>query len=229
MKYVKIACLVCWLPFSTAFATVMIPKTSTDLTAQADVIFLGRVDSHVVALQTMPIIGRMPVTTYTVAVREVLKGDLTAGAPFQFTQAGGTLPPGAVPSGSGMVMAPRGAPIGYDDGREYLLFLQHLPNGLWAPVGAMQGQFTVHTNADGSKSLINALSVEIATVPNATASGGATTAKNAAPSAGEHEIPLDHVRTIVRSVTAPGAGGATPRASVTPTNPTPTVAPSMGH
>lgn len=165
-------CCVCALLLASQRADALsIRETPVDeMTTRATVIVIGTVQGQV-SQQEKDQFGRpRQVTTWTLLPTEVLKGKPTVGAPFTWRQVGKS----------------------YEVGKEYLLFLLHLPKfDLWTPVGTFQGRFQITTNTDGSKSVTNG--VTTFSVEDAGQAKGA-----AAGRARRRVVPLSRLRDLIQ-------------------------------
>ncbi len=119
---------------------------------QADVAFTGtctKAESQI--MQKPGIKGGLLVTTYTFNVTEVLKGDVPST--FSFAQWGAPRDE-AYRLGKPIIYGP---PL-YEIGKEYTLFLTSTSRlGLRAPVGLVQGQFTVVKGPEGKVQVVNGI------------------------------------------------------------------------
>ncbi len=171
---------------STAHATSLRGVSLDEMVARADVIFIGTAVQQTTASRPGPL-GPLTVDQWTFQVAEVLKAKeayaakLKAGAPFVFAQ------------------ARHGVPYALD-GKEYCLYLIDLGNGLWAPVGMIQGVFEIIINADGTKAVKNRLNNQL--LFRGSTLQSASVAKGARPSleAGSGAIPLSAFKELVQTL-----------------------------
>jgi hypothetical protein len=120
-----------------ARATVMVPLDVRAMTARADRVVRGVVESQAARLDE----HKRIVTDVRVRVSRVYKGSAAAGDVVVITREGGSL------GGIGMRVA--GAPE-FSDGEEVLVFVQARGGATWT-VGMAQGKLAVTTGGDGKK------------------------------------------------------------------------------
>ena len=133
---------------STVSANQAISLNISEL-MQAEVVFTGVIESAEAKVIKIPNKrGEILVTTYTVNVSDVLKGDVPKT--FTFTQWGATRAE-AARLGKPFIYGP---PL-YDVGKEYTLFLASESSlGLTAPIGLTQGKFLVVRDAKGKAMVV---------------------------------------------------------------------------
>ncbi len=128
---------------SRAPATLTLPQNIEQLESQAQLIFAGVCTSHTAVATAQG----LPVTVYTFKVIEAIKGNVKTGGEVQFRQFGGPIP------GSRLAMKAPGVPR-YVVGQEVLLFLNPPSSiGLTAPVGLVQGAFSIERSRDGKRTI----------------------------------------------------------------------------
>jgi len=141
--------------------SVLLHRNLRDLTQAARTIFLGTCTSAGNGSIRSKDAGIIRYTEYSFEVDELIKGELSPGAPLVFRQ------PGTVRAGStGPALSPLGLVTAtqfmdspsYMVGQKYLIFL-HAENtwGLTAPVGLLQGAFRLLPDENGETTAINGI------------------------------------------------------------------------
>lgn len=165
MKQLVVAAVVCAAVFVArgARATVLVPLDTKALTARAERIVLGTVESQVSRWSSD---HQAIYTDVTVRVTKAYKGAVKAGERIVVRREGGVV--------DGMGMRVYGA-ASFEVGEEVVLFTETRGNAAWT-VGMTQGKLRVTVGSDGVKQVSAAFG-------DVTFTGGGATASSVAPRA----------------------------------------------
>lgn len=137
-----------------AQSVMVLPLNMTQMTQQAEKIFVGRCTESSISLDE----NNMPSTWIRFSVISSFKGVLE-GEPILVKQFGVIKQPLQVSEGESVIVPAQSMSLGsldYEVGQEYLLFFYPESQlGFTSPVGAGQGKFQVLVDSQGEKSVVN--------------------------------------------------------------------------